>query len=385
MKKLKTRENNMKIATFNIQNLFHRDRSYLVNPYDKYRNEWLIEIDFLMDKLLKTNGDNDRLRELTFILGMDNSLQLPYAVLRKKAGFLFLKGMNYSKELKAGELTDWNGWIALQNYPLEPRAVENKARVIAEVNPDILILQEIEDRASLTEFNEEFLPKFKCKPFHNTFVVQGNDKRGQEMGLLTRSGIEILSVRSHSYDYKISRESIFSKDLLEYEIRSAKGNIIYILATHLQEQTEDKDISDNIREEQTKRIAEVYKQLYAKGKKHIAVVGTLNAVSYCYSLSPLLIKTNLKDITKHQTFQVDLDKGVDSGYHSLGAYRMGVNIKQKDYLLLSPELFNTVQSSGLNRKGIWPEKQPMWSYFPSINQKNQAASEHPAIWGNFSF
>ncbi len=373
----------MKIATFNIQNIFHRDRSYLVNPYDKCNNEWLIEIDGLMGKPIKTNGDKDRLRELTFFIGIDNSLQLPYAVLRRKAGFLFLKGMNYSKELQAGELTDWNGWIALQNYPLDPRAVENKARVIAEVNPDILILQEIEDRASLTEFNEVFLPKFNCKPFHYTFVVQGNDKRGQEIGLLTRSDIEILSVRSHSYDYKITKEPIFNKDLLEYEIRSVKGNIIYVLATHLQEQTEDKEISDNIREGQTKRIAEVYKQLYAQGKKYIAIVGTLNAVSYCYSLSPLLIKTNLKDITKHQSFQVDVDKGVDAEYHSLGAYRMGVNIKQKDYLLLSPELFNKVQSSGLNRKGIWPEKQPIWSYFPSINQKNQAASEHPVIWGNF--
>jgi len=373
----------MKIATFNIQNLFHRDRNFIEKPFSQCYNDWLTELDQLLGKFNKTDGDHERLRELSFLLGMDKSSQLPYAVLRRKAGFIFLKGINYSKELKAGELTDWNGWTALQNYPLDPVAVENKARIIADVNPDILILQEIEDRASLTEFNEMFLPKFNCKPFDYSFVVQGNDKRGQEIGLLTRSGIEILSVRSHSYDYKIKRKFIFSKDLLEYEIRSAKGNIIYILATHLQEQTEDKDISDNIREEQTKRIAEVYEQLYAKEKKHIAVVGTLNAVSYCYSLSTLLIKTNLKDITEHQTFRVDVDKGVDAGYHSLGAYRMGVNIKQKDYLLLSPELFSKIKSCGLNRKGMWPEKQPMWTVYPSMNKKNQAASEHPAIWGDF--
>ncbi len=373
----------MKIATFNIQNLFHRDRSFMEKPFSKCFNDWLTEIDQLMGKLKKTNADNERLRELTFLLGIDNSFQLPYAVLRRKAGFLFLKGMNYSKELKAGELTDWNGWIALQNFPLDPVAVENKARVIADVNPDILILQEIEDRASLAEFNEEILPRFHCTPFQQTFVVQGNDKRGQEIGILTHKGFEIRSLRSHSYDLNFLGELVFNKDLMEYEICTDKGNLIWILATHLQGETQDKNISDDIREKQAIRIAEIYNQLYSEGKKHIAVVGTLNAVSYCYSLTPLLLKTNLRDVTKHPSFNVDFDKGKDAGYHSLGAYRMGVNIKQKDYLLLSPELFNKVQSSGLNRKGIWPEKQPMWSYFPSINQKNQAASEHPVIWGNF--
>jgi endonuclease/exonuclease/phosphatase family metal-dependent hydrolase len=385
MKKLKTRENNMKIATFNIQNLFHRDRSFLEKPFSKCYNDWLMEIDQLMGKFKKTNQENERLRELSFLLGMDHSFQLPYAVLRRKAGFLFLKGMNYSKELKAGDLTDWNGWIALQNYPLDPVAVENKARVIADVNPDVLILQEIEDRASLAEFNQEFLPRFHCKSFEQTFVVQGNDKRGQEIGILTRNGFEIRSVRSHSYDLNFLGQLVFNKDFIEYEIRTPKGNSLWILATHLQHQTEDKDISDDTREKQAERIAAVYNQLYSEGKKHIAVVGTLNAVSYCYSLSPLLLKTNLKDVTKHPTFNVDFDKGKDAGYHSLGAYRMGVNIKQKDYLLLSPELFAKVQSSGLNRKGIWPEKQPKWTTYPSMNQKNHAASEHPAIWGDFTF
>jgi hypothetical protein len=82
---------------------------------------------------------------------------------------------------------------------------------------------------------------------------------------------------------------------------------------------------------------------------------------------------------------VNFDKGKDAGYHSLGAYRMGVNIKQKDYLLLSPELFVKLKSSGLNRKGIWPVKQPMWTTYPTMQNKIHAASEHHAIWGDFSF
>jgi len=370
----------MKIATFNIQNLFHRDRSLLDKPFDDCSAEWTIEIDQLMAKIKRTDKDNLRLRELSCMLGIDNSLQLPYAVVKRKSGFLFLKGMNYSKELKAGELTDWNGWIALQNIPIEPLAIENKARIIADINPDILILQEIEDRASLEEFNTILLPKFHCTPFKDSFVVQGNDKRGREIGILTRKGFEIRSVRSHIFDQDISGRNIFNKDLLEYDIRTKEGNAIVILAAHLQEAGSDNDLSEIFRREQAERVAEVYKKLHAEGKQYIAVVGTLNTASFSNSIIPLLQETNLRDVTRHQSFNVDYDKGKDAGYFSLGAYQKGVNIKQKDYLLLSPELFAKVKKCGLNRMGVWPDQRPMWSIYPNMQQKNQAASEHPAIW-----
>lgn len=269
----------MKIATFNIQNLFHRDRSFLEKPFNKNKKEWEMEVDQLLEKPFKSIQDNDRIRELACLVGIDKCNQLPYAVLRRKASFLFLKGKNYSKELKASELTNWNGWIALQNFPIDPKAVENKARVIADVNPDILVLQEIEDRASLDEFNNEFLPRFGCNPFEQSFVVQGNDMRGQEIGILSRNGFKIESVRNHIYDLNINKNTLFCKDLVEYKILTANGNTIWILATHLQEQTIYKEHSDTIRKVQTEKIAEVYHKLYAEDKKHIAVMGGYTGLS----------------------------------------------------------------------------------------------------------
>src|SRR5680860_926848 len=161
----------MKIATFNIQNLFHRDRGLLEEPYGKCVTDWVNELDELMRGNNRATNNAERIQELVFLLGFDKTFDVPYAVMRKRAGFLFLKGMDYSKELKAGELTDWNGWIALQTIPLDTVAVKNKARVIAEVNPDILLLQEIEDRASLEEFNAQLLPEFECQPFHELAVI----------------------------------------------------------------------------------------------------------------------------------------------------------------------------------------------------------------------
>jgi len=121
--------------------------------------------------------------------------------------------------------------------------------------------------------------------------------------------------------------------------------------------------------------------LQMRGKINIVVAGTLNAPSYCNSLAPLLQKTDLKDICKNKTFNVDFDEGKDATYFRLGAYRMGVNIRQEDYLLLSPALFLNVKSSGLNRKGVWPEKRPNWRIYSSIWNMEHAASLHPGVWG----
>ena len=61
---------------------------------------------------------------------------------------------------------------------------------------------------------------------------------------------------------------------------------------------------------------------------------------------------------------------------------MGVNIKQKDYLLLSPELFGKAEAGGLNRKAIWPLEKPMWSVYSTVQEKSQEASGHPALWAD---
>lgn len=368
----------MKIATYNIQNLFHRDRSLSDKSYGKCVADWIKELDDLMCGSNRATSNAERIQELVFLLGFDKSFDVPYAVMRKRAGFLFLKGMDYSNELKSGELTDWNGWIALQTIPIDSTAIKNKAQVIADVNPDILLLQEIEDRASLEEFNAQLLPECNTKSFQEIAVVQGSDKRGQEMAMLLKEGYFIKSVRTHYFEIDNSFNP--KKEFFQYEIDTPSHRTIWLLAVQLQEDTSEIEMTDAYHKIQSQQIASIYRQLLNDGHKDIIVAGTLNAASYSDSLTPLLRDTDLKDVTKHPSFNVDYDKGSDADYFRLGAYRLGVNIKQKDYLLLSPNLFANVKDSGLNRKGVLPKQRPIWSVYPSIHSKKEAASEHPAVW-----
>lgn len=367
----------MKVATFNIENLFHRDANLVRKTTKRTAISWMRELERLIIKDSREPADFIRMRELSFLLEFQKSPLEPYVVMRRKAGRLYLRKANANLEYKASELSNWNGWIKLSTLPIHEIAIKNKARVISEANPDILLLQEVEDRQSLVEFNQHFL----CSEtrFTDILLIPGNDPRGLDMAIMTKNGYQIRSVRSHVND-SYSDGKYFDKDFQEFEILTPKGETIWILSAHLKEEDKDKDKSAVQRELQAKHIAKTYEDLTRQRGEKVILTGTLNAPSYSESLRPLLKQTDLMDINHHPSFTVDLDNGRDAGHYSLGAYRKGVNTKQRDYLLLSPEFFNSVKDSGLNRKGVWPTRQNQYRVFRSVQSKFQQASSHALIW-----
>jgi len=371
----------MKIATFNIQNLFHRDKSLVDSQVGNIVINWLDEMEHLMDKHTKTASDLDTIKDLSFLLGFEKISNISYAITRRRIEAMFFRAINSSGESKANSLTDLSGWVTLQTIAVKRIATLNKARVIAEVNADVLVLQEVEDRNSLFDFNNQFLPKFNGVPYRELLVLQGNDGRGQEIGMLTKNGFQIQEIRTYSNELDDSGKPVFDKNLVKYEITTPSKNKIYLLAVHLLEQGKDKENCDALRFRQARRIAEIYRQLRDQGKEHVIVAGTLNAVPYCFSLAPLLQKTDLKDVSKHSSFNVAGEKEKDAGYLHMNAYRMGLNIKQRDYLLLSPEMFRRVKNSGLNRSAILPAIASQWPVYDTVKNGKQAASIHPVVWG----
>ncbi|WP_435138463.1 hypothetical protein [Formosa sp. A9] len=364
----------MKLATFNIENLFHRDRKLMESALDSSRKQWIQEMDELMIKTPKTVGAIARIRELAYLLGFENITNKPYALLSNKDGILFFKGCDYSERIKATLINNWNGWLQLQTQAIPVVATSNKARVISEINPDILVLQEVEDRISLEQFNKELLPKFQCAPYKDIQIIQNNIDHGLETALLLREGYELLHIKTH-----------YQNPLIEFKILMPDTSVLHLLAINFKKTTNENDVLDEKRAFFSLYLAKRYEALIAEGNQHIVIAGSLGAPSYCYSVAPLIQKTSLKDITRHLSFEVILDQGVDEKYHRLGAYRKGVNIKQTDYMLLSPRLFEVLVDSGLNRKGMWPKHRPQFHHYKSIKNSTQAASSHPLVWGKLKF
>lgn len=367
----------MKIATFNIENLYHRDKSLIRSKLKKCVSDWVSELDNLMHRIQKNSNDIDRIRELTFLLGFDKTDHRPYGVLRKRQGELFLKPHGSAHEPKASRLTDWNGWVALQTVAVPFNATLNKARLIADTDADVLVLQEVEDRATLMDFNHGLLREFNVEPYEQVLHLEGNDGHGRGMAIMAKNGYRLDTLKSHGLERTLDQEPIFEVDCLEYAITTPEGRSVHILSAQF---SLDKD---NKRKVQARKVANIYDKMKASGKELVLVCGTLNEVSYSDCLSPLLRGTDLSDVSRHPSCRVEKDLGRAGGYFRLGAYRMGVNIRQKDYMLLSPEMKGKLTSCGLDRKGMWPEGNSGWETYPGLKSRIHAASSHPLIWGEF--
>ncbi len=126
-----------------------------------------------------------------------------------------------------------------------------------------------------------------------------------------------------------------------------------------------------------KRTAQIYNDLLAAGKQNIVVLGDLNDTPD--NTGPLadLLNTSLKDVSTHPTF----DPGE---FPQIGTYGLGNNSNKIDYLLLSPNLFSKVQSSGLFRKGAYPGASPRWTVYPTLTEKVHAGSDHHVIWADIN-
>lgn len=373
----------MKIAFFNIQNLFFRDRNFIKPPSSKCVQNWTEEMDLLVRKIFKSPRDLERMQELAFLLRIERIDYSKYAVLRSRGAMLYMRNSEYPAMEQSSIGNAWNGWVEVQNYPIDNNAVLNKARLVAETDADVMLLQEVEDRSSVLRFNQQVLKQYPFEGYHNSVLVQGNDFRGQDQALLYRNGYHLDSITPFLEEINSKGELLFEKSCMIYELRTPCNNSIWILSAHLNGGDKDKQTADDKRLEQTKRIAEIYHKMLDMGFENIIVAGTFGTVSYCYSMDPILRGANLKDICRHPTFSPTRDKKRET-YYSLGAYSKGINIRQKDYILLSPSLYSKVTSTGMNRKGIWTASK-QWSIYHKLTSENHQASEHPVLWASFEF
>lgn len=371
----------MKIASYNIENIFHRDRTLLEKTWKHSFRNWIDELESLIRKDAREMGDYGRMRELSLLLGFHKTGLQPYLVMRRRSGEFFVKEKAIIKEPRADVLNRFSGWIRLCTYPIPLQAIENKARVIREAHAEVLLLQEVEDRISLCEFVEKYL--CDCG-YEEVFYFDSNNDHGLGMGILLKKGCHLEAMKSHIAEKNRADEPLYDKDIQEFFISTPSGKRYCLINAHLQESGEDKEKDLFRRKDQVIRLAEIYENLLDLQVNNVIIAGTFNSPSYCDSLTPLLKETTLKDIVKHPSFSVSRDLGRGRNYHSLGAYRMGVNIKQKDYLLLSPDLFKKVMSSGLNRKGLWPETPGQWPVYSGLKTPGEMASHHPLLWCEIS-
>jgi endonuclease/exonuclease/phosphatase family metal-dependent hydrolase len=360
----------MRIASYNVENLF--ERAVALSAAADAGTETLVaqaEINALLRKAVYTDADRARILELLTDLGLrDDDDGSGLALLRQNRGQLVRRPRTGPVEVVARGRADWLGWVELKTEAVDELSTRNTARVIHEVDADILGVVEAETRGSLRDFSRVMLRRVGGEPYADSMLVEGNDDRGINVGLMTKAGIDFGESRTHIFDLGENELPIFSRDCIEYGVRTADGTEMLVLVNHFKSKRGGGDVR---RLRQATRVKEIVNERLAE-HPHLVVLGDLNDSPDSADLAPLLTGTPLKDISTSPHFD-------DGGFPgTFGPQAAGDKI---DYVLLSPSLMDRVTDGGLFRRGVFSASD-RWPFFDTITEKIEQASDHAAIWAD---
>ena len=372
----------VRIASFNVENLFERPKAFaatdlnIAEPVlDAYR-----QVNLLIKQPVYTDADKAQIRDLLVVLDIysvdaqgtvrrKESISPKWAWLRKNRGTFDRQpeDATQSVEIIANGRGDWIGWIELATEPTNETGTRMTARVIQEVNADILGIIEAEDRPSLVRFNEELLDG----QYGHAMLVDGNDERGIDVGIMTREGFDILSICSN-VDTVDDDGVVFSRDCPQYEVRTPNGNIVHVLVNHFKSQSGG---GGPKRRRQAKKVRKIADDLMQQGK-HVVVIGDLNEGPTAGNTQAV----NLVGLYENDSQLIDcysLDE-FDVGNRPGSFDSCGLS-NRLDYIFISRSLQQSFNGGGLFRKGLWGSRvtRPTnWETYPEMTASVEQASDH---------
>lgn len=363
----------MRLASFNLENLFDRAKAFdLATIADgKVILDKFSRLNTLFAKETYSPTDKQKIRDGLSDLGVlndDNAGE--FVRLRQNRGKLLKRPKSGPVQVVATGRKDWIGWLELKTERVNEIATQNTARVLREIKADVVGAIELDNRIALLRFNDQLLPAVDAKPYKHVMLIDGNDDRGIDVGILSR--FPIGTMRSHVDDRK-AKAPVFSRDCPEYQVLLPSGESLLVLVNHLKSKGfGTQNDSNKRRRRQAQRAREIYDERRKQGIKHIAIVGDFNDTPDSTPLRPLLANgSNLKDIFQHPTFKGD---------GRPGTFGNGTKSQKIDYILLSPELFTRVQHADVFRLGVWGGKNgDLFEHFPEMTKPIHAASDHAAL------
>ncbi|ABD12585.1 hypothetical protein ThrDRAFT_04225 [Frankia casuarinae] len=380
----------MRLASFNVENLFERIRAMDLPTWDEGQPVLAAFDRFItlaQHEVYTVQNKTDMLADLETMeiltrtsegrLQLNRDPQPRWARLRENRGNFLTQPPGKDAVIDATGRQDWIGWVELVTGPVDETAIRSTAQVITDINADVLAVIEAENRPALVRFNTSLLAGL----YAHVMLVDGNDPRGIDVGLLAKPGHTIGSIVSHVDDPDPARPDrpLFSRDCPAYELHTPAGNTIWVLPNHLKSQSWTSGNPDPLRRRQAHRVAEIYTALRDAGARYIAVVGDLNKPPppAFPSLEPLLGPDSpLVDAASRA--------GFDTGPRP-GTFQSCTARNRLDYILLSPDLADRMTGGQIVRTGLWGDpdnKHPsaQWVIHPKITRADQAASDHAALY-----
>jgi endonuclease/exonuclease/phosphatase family metal-dependent hydrolase len=369
----------MILAIFNVENLFERPAAMNLPKWSDGR-KILQDFQELNDLISRATYTTATKKKLLTIMDRNKGLltqgKSKFIRMREVRGKLVYKPADKPREIRYNGRAEWIGWFELIEDQVNEIAIDNTARIVKEIDADILCVVEADNRIALTRFNKTVLKGVGGTPYEHVMLIDGNDERGIDVGILTRGQFLIESMVSH-VDDQDSKGKIFSRDCAEYRMKLPSGDKLLVMINHFKSKGYGSQSTSNAkRKRQAMRVRSIYEDRRSEGWDLIAVVGDFNDTPESDPLKPLLKSgSDLIDVMAHPKFVSD---------GRPGTYANGTKSGKIDYILLSPALSNRVITGGIERRGVWGGKHgTLFPHLPEINEPVDAASDHAAVWVDF--
>jgi endonuclease/exonuclease/phosphatase family metal-dependent hydrolase len=364
----------IRIATFNLENLF--TRPVAMNQSTDAAGRQAIEDHAIANAIVAKDAYSEI--DKAKLLGLTAKYKWHYfnppknalVQLQKVRGQLFRNPQNGPVEVVAEGRDDWVGWFELLRQDVNWKATFNTGRVVSEVRPDVLITVEVENRPTLERFNEQVLRAQFNFSYPHLMVVDGNDERGIDIGILSQ--FPIAEIRSHVDDAAPNGEPLFSRDCPEYDIFLPTGDRLVVIPNHLKSKRNGNDQASQERREAQANRAHAIAVAALSRSSFVLLGGDLNDTPDSLALASLFTE-GFQDVRSHPNYPTDRP----------GTYETGLPIHKLDYLIMSPELRGRLKDTGIERRGSYHPH--TWEPFDTVTKASEEASDHHLVWANFDF
>lgn len=361
----------LRVATFNMENLFTRPSAMADGA--GVEGQAAINDHATLNSIVAKDlySEHDK----AILLGL--AKRYGFAALNPPSNALVLlnkvRGQLYSTSggatiVKAMGRGDWTGWFELRMNDIKWTAIYNTGRVASEISPDILVCVEVESRPTLMRFNEQVLKAEFHNEYPHVMVIDGNDTRGIDVGILSRYPIN--SIRSHVDDKNPTGELTFSRDCPEYVIQLSDEKSIIVIPNHFKSKRGGDSAAVQARRLAQASAASGIAKMAQKISPHVLLAGDLNDTPDSATIAPLLTE-GFADVMDHPSYPKDRP----------GTYDTGTARNKIDYLIMSPVLQRALQQTGIERRGSYHPN--TWQPFDTVKSKADEASDHHLVWADF--
>ncbi len=290
------------------------------------------------------------------------------------------QGRDYEQLVMAVDLASVAGRDgSLVSYETTKIQRNNTAEVILEAEPDILVVSEVENIYTLRIFNHDYLSDF----FDQIILLDGNDPRGIDVGLMLRKGFKgrVDAIRTHVDEVKpgatgsvtrgsrrgfgyLAHKALFSRDCLEVDV-AIDSNRLCVLCNHLKSQ-DGKPASNTRREAQADRVLALFTA--ARKNRLPLVVGDLNADVDRKSKAAQSIRSLVNGEGVIDTFAKIKDRWTHF-------YESESSVSRLDYILVDKRLSfgnHNIVRHGLSKRC----KQHPGPRYPTVSYQHTEASDH---------